>query len=70
MQARSVAATIQEWANGSDAESELDHLDRTSPEVAASVRATLNRPDRIETVERIEGVVKRWWDDVLRPARP
>src|SRR5262245_1702283 len=67
MQAPSVAETIQEWANGSDTESELDHLDRASPEVAASVRATLARPDRIETVERIEGVAKRWWDDVLRP---
>ena len=67
MQAPSVAETIQEWANGSDAESRLDYLDRTSPEVAASVRAALARPDRIETVERIEGVVKRWWDDLLRP---
>src|SRR5262249_52870135 len=36
-------------------------------EVASSVQATLRHPDRIETVERIEGVAKRWWDDVLRP---
>jgi hypothetical protein len=67
MQAPSVAETIQEWANGSDAESELDHLDRTSPEVADSVRAAMASPDRIETVERIEGLVKRWWDDLLHP---
>jgi hypothetical protein len=67
MQARSVAEAIREWADGDGPESELGDLDRSSPEVANSVRATLGRPDRIETVERIEGLAKYWWDDILRP---
>jgi hypothetical protein len=67
MQAHSVAAAIKDWANGTGPEADLDGLDRYSPEVASSVKATLGRPDRIVTVERIEGVAKRWWDDVLKP---
>jgi hypothetical protein len=67
MQAHSVTGAVLDWAHGTGEESELDGFDRGSPEVADGVRAALSRPDRIEAVERIEAVTKRWWDDLLRP---
>jgi hypothetical protein len=67
MQATGVAEAIRDWAEGAGAESDLDGFDRFAPEVAASVRAALASPDRIDTVERIEGLAKYWWDDLLRP---
>jgi hypothetical protein len=67
MQARGVAEAIHDWAESAAGESVFAGFDRCAPEVAASVRSALSRPDRIETVERIEGLAKYWWDDLLKP---
>jgi hypothetical protein len=58
---------ICEWARSNGHESELGWLDRDSPEVAGDFRAAVARPDRIETVERIESLAKFLWDDLLTP---
>lgn len=64
---KSRAAELLAWARSDDRTLGVPQVVRDDPATPQALRLALARPERIETVERIEALAHSLWDDLLTP---